>query len=681
MQFSYKYFLPIKVENLSFYLLSGAFAPANFYEGREKDVQSLFANQLLLSSSNLVGDSDCSIELVLNKLELEQLTKIADSEDCYLFTSFLPASRLVRVIFKNKKEAEYIRTTINLSTAILTEDQCSSGPLNCSAFKPTNSKASKISAYDNYIKYQRLLGALALMRIVNEDQYTFNLDYLPFLAKYNEQIKYALATQKISPNAKAYSNLELLKCIIKSESEGSAMHKAAAYKDAINEFARKEGYAIKLDPIKHTYDHSSLGGVSSILAYIHDYKVNDLDAGGRFMIDSLITKRFSGVPSASQVAFYYGYSRGYAKFKKKYESVVYKYDFSNRLDRYVAEIVYNISCSIKETNQFEFLDILYRPTVSHLALKDGEYMVLGQKIVGKKKAKIGSEEWFEQFYQSLEERCSILFEGFESLIAPSLLSTILNNVRTLIQKAISFTIESVNTQLEELNQNHKDEIAHLQEEHWAEIEKLSKESEKNERKIRGEYSLLLADVDKSLFDRIDTDGDGILSYEEVTEFTRVLISIHDEAKKMQASNDESLSINNADVAETTEQTPKEELKDNEQDNTAPDITSEAVATVDGTSDSTSADSQTVNKTVEDSKEDNADSAVIIEDLAPQTTIDESSEEASCIESTDSEAITDEFSTDITQETYEIISTEALPNNVDKKEQSNTTNIQTSLTLD
>ena len=677
-----KYYIPLKQDNLAFYLSSAAFAPANFYANRGNDVQSIYANRLLLSTTNLVGDSDCCIEIQLTESEKRDLTLISGANDVFLYNGFFPASRIVAIFFNNQRELECCRTNINHNTAILQDSLCRYEQLEKSKFDlQLKNVETQTDTYENYLTYQRVLGGLALMRTVNEGQYTYSLDYLPFVAKYNEQIRIALANVNIEPNIEPFTNKELLEGI--KIAELAVDKKKDEYTRLIKNIALREGLQFKEKASTHTIEYSLLKGNSLILSYLRDYKVDDQDVGGRMMIDSLISKRFEDIQSASLVAFYYGYSRGYYRFAKKYESVEYKYDFLNRLDCYVIETIYQLALKVNKSNQFEYIDTILPSLPQHILLNDGEYVVLGQKIVGKKKAKVGSQEWFEQFYQSLQERCSILFEGFESSIAPSLLSTILNNVRTLVQKAIDFTLESIRTQCEELIQNHKDELVHLREEHWAEIEKLSKESEKNERKIRGEYSLLLADVDKSLFDRIDTDGDGILSYEEVTEFTRVLISIHDEAKKMQASNDESLSINNADVAETTEQTPKEELKDNEQDNAAPDISSEVVGTVDGTSDSTdSTDSQTVNKTVEDSKEDNADNAFVIEDLAPQTTIDESSEEASCIESTDSEAITDEVSTDITQETSEIISTEALPNNnVDKKEQSNTTNIQTSLSLD
>lgn len=523
MKKSNRYFLPIKVDNLALYLSSAAFAPANFYENRTRDVQSLFENCILLSFSHLVGDADCSVALILTDEECKRLEKLDNENTCFLYEGFLPASRLENVCFLSKEDEEHNRTAINLNSAVLPEVLCSYGEMERSSYMPISQNTKDNSKLNiEYSRYQRVLGGLALMRIVNEGKYTYNLDYLPFLAVYNNQIKYALAAQQIEANSQQYRSKDIMLCIRQADAESSTTKKVACYKNAIDASANQLGLKVRTNPIKHTYEYTSLDGDALILAYLLDYKVNDSDAGGRIMIDSLITNRFANVHLASQVAYYYGYSRGYSKFNKSYESVQYKYDFSNRLDSYAIETVFQLANNKYPTNQFDYIECLFPPAVQHVPLSDGEYLVLGQKIVGKKKPKIGSQEWFDQFYQSLQTGSNNLFETIEKSIAPVLYSSIFSSVKSLVQKSIIATLEVIknqyNSEIVELTQAHKKEIENLKQQHRDELDKKSQECSEEISKNNSEISLLLSDFDKTLFEQIDKDGDGVLSFEELYEF-------------------------------------------------------------------------------------------------------------------------------------------------------------------
>ena len=65
-----KYYLHINSVNLAHYFGCACIKPSKYFESRSEDFQSSFPDYLLLSNAKRSANSDCSIELVLTKEEV-----------------------------------------------------------------------------------------------------------------------------------------------------------------------------------------------------------------------------------------------------------------------------------------------------------------------------------------------------------------------------------------------------------------------------------------------------------------------------------------------------------------------------------------------------------------------------------------------------------------------------------
>lgn len=508
-------YIPIKVENLAFYLNSASFAPANFYEQRGRDVQSaLGGNAVLMSTKQLVGESDCAIEVCLVDDECQEprLRKISEvSEDCYLFYGFLPMSRLVKICFASQELMEHIVSQISLNTAFLSKDFCQVGVLtkSDSQIQLFPESSTKDNLFDAYHNYQRLLGGAALMRLVYDAPYTYSRGYLPFIAKLNSYVKSLMENADLDVESKGYFGESDWYALIQ-DIESNPETRPNRYADAIKEFAHNSGLIVEENRSMHTIKTDNLSGGALVFAYLKDYKVDDADTGGRLTIDGLICNRFDDIKSAEDVAFFFGYSRGYSRFTKLYDDIAYKYDVDSWLDMYVVETIYQRAYRKGKdyiSGTFPYIDNRYVACAKKYKLSDGEFMLLDQYVICKKKAPVGSDEWFEGFFQRSVAKVEGVLKALGEYIAPKLFDDatkwirreMRDIMRPLILDAISEKDKEMRRKLAEAEQN---------------------------------YALQLKEVNRDLFDEIDTNHDGILSYEEIHAFLDRLATTYNRVKQI-----------------------------------------------------------------------------------------------------------------------------------------------------
>ena len=489
---SENYYLPLKVENLAFYLSSACFAPAICYEQRGRDFQSLKSNGLLLFNTQLLTeDSDCCAELYLTSEERIKLQKIVDTE-CYVYSDILPMSRLIRVYFASDELMNHMVTQINLNTAFLPADICCVKRMQTYSVKPMLADKSQRDAeiYKKYQKYQATLGGFALMRIVKDAPYTYSRAYLPLIAQRNEHIKEIMdkAGADIT-SVISLSNKSLYESI--SAAEKDRENRANVYYNCAQQSANAIGETINIQNSKHTIITDNLSGDALVFAYLRDYRLDDNDTGARIGVDGLISSRFANVKESEMVAFYYGYSHGYSRFAKCYESVVFKFDINCLLDMYVVETLFLRTLNNKAIlSVFPYIDKHHKTIAQKENLVDGEFLLLDQYVICKKKATVGSDEWFRSFFPKCAEEFTRIHTKLEKYIAPMLFQEVsqLFDIemdcvcRTMIQKALQ-----------------------------------EKEQEKTKcvAEIGKKYVSQLKETNLKLRDEIETNHNGMLSYDEV----------------------------------------------------------------------------------------------------------------------------------------------------------------------
>ena len=190
------------------------------------------------------------------------------------------------------------------------------------------------------------------------------------------------------------------------------------------EIAEKNNQEIKKDKITRVVDIDSITDTwTYTIAVLNNYGVGE--EARRKRIDGLILSHFSEIKKekAEGVALCYGYNRGYSAFTKDYginERIPYKYKLQSRLDYYTIESVYQYVFNGVVSSTFLYLeDWCPCLPVKHPKNKT-DYVILDEVIIGKKKAQVFSEEWwnglFPRFLKKYAEFANPIFLFFQSIV-------------------------------------------------------------------------------------------------------------------------------------------------------------------------------------------------------------------------------------------------------------------------
>lgn len=405
-----KYFLPINSTSLAHYFGCACIKPSKYFNNKPEDLQNKFNEYLLITTHFGIQQSDCCLELVINKQETEDLIDIKNG--WFLFEKPLPVTRIKKIYFTNRERKEQTITNINMSTAFVPNDLVEvvkefDNPKIDNIAKPKdiyiNSYADKLKTFDSF------LGGLALMRLAGEEYMNYSENYFATLSFFNDNIQKDLEFSKI----KSKINIDTRFQGVFTGKNG--FDKVIPYlsktvdENDLNSIAKEEKQTIQKDKITRIIDLSSLDKWTYTIAVLNTYGTGT--ESKKKKIDELILSNFKSdikVGKSEGIALCYGINRGYSVFSNKYnlgetEKIV-KFQLNSQLDYYTIESLYQYTFNQTKSNNFPYLDNWCTKLKWSKKCKKTDYQILDALVIGKKKAKVLSKEYWAElipsFFQS-----------------------------------------------------------------------------------------------------------------------------------------------------------------------------------------------------------------------------------------------------------------------------------------
>ena len=252
--------------------------------------------------------------------------------------------------------------------------------------------------------FDRFLGALALMKTAGEHYMNYSPNYINTLSLFNSLIKEQISKIDQHNFKDSYKGLF---------TGSNGFETVIPYlSKKINEqilikIANENNQVVKKDKITHIIDANSFNDTwTYTIAILNNYGVGD--ESRRKRIDGLIQSHFSEIKKgkAEGVALCYGYNRGYSAFAKDYgkdDKVSYKYKLESRLDYYTIESVYQYIFNNTVSSYFPYIDEWCPKFSKCQPQKKTDYLILDEIIIGEKKAKAFSEEWWKKLYPTFNK--------------------------------------------------------------------------------------------------------------------------------------------------------------------------------------------------------------------------------------------------------------------------------------
>ena len=458
------YYLPIQSSSLAHYFGSAIIKPAKYFTNKPHDIQDKFKDFLLFTTKLGTRETDCCLEIVLTDDETKDLIDVKGG--WFLFdVKPLPITRIRKILFSDKEKRDITIINIRMSTAYVPENLVEVRKFddNPSETIRIPDDCSGVEQRETIIKFDRFLGALALMKTVGEPYMNYSPNYIATLALFNSLIEDQL--RQVYPDLKnSYRGLF-------NNSKG--FEQVVPYlnrhidEQILSEVANKNKQIIKKDKITHVIDIDSFTDTwTYTIAVLNTFGVGD--EARRKRIDGLIQSRFSGIKKekAEGVALCYGYNRGYSAFTKDYgidEKISYKYRLESQLDYYTIESVYQYVFNGIVSSTFPYLDEWCPKLHVERPKRRTDYVILDEIIIGKKKAKVFSEEWWNGLFPKFKEfgrLANELFYFFKEICEEmkedvredqeEIISTYENRINKYIEQIDGLT-KKLNQQAEELN--------------------------------------------------------------------------------------------------------------------------------------------------------------------------------------------------------------------------------------
>lgn len=396
------YYLPINSTSLPHYFACACVKPARYFENKPQDIQDRFRNALLISSELGTKDTDCCIELVLTKDEETSL--IPCGKSFYLLSTPLPISRVKKVYFENQRQLDQTLSNINMSAAFIPHSLASVTRFSNVAFEDGHEDDKlSVNDYSHQIKmFDRILGALALMKTAREPYMNYSENYASTLSFFNAIVRDNLKRQGHQINEKFFGLFSrtgsFLKFIPYLEKKIS--------KEDLDQIAAENNQRIERS-ITKAINYDKLSGITYAFAILQSYGVGGEAATKK--IDALISTNFEGLKDnkAEGIALYYGYNRGYSVFNNSYgtketERQTVKYLLNSKLDYYTIESVYQFAFNAKTAStEFSYIDAWCPKQQQHPKRKT-DYMVFDIVFVGKKKPSVFSKEYLLRFLDEIK---------------------------------------------------------------------------------------------------------------------------------------------------------------------------------------------------------------------------------------------------------------------------------------
>lgn len=397
-----KYYLPINSSSLAHYFVCACVKPAYYFENKPQDIQDRFRNALLLSTELGTKDTDCCIELVVTKAEETLL--VPCSKSFYLFPVPLPISRIKKIYFQDQRQLELTLSNINLSAAFVPHSLAAVTRFSSAGYEGNHFDDKTVGKdFSHQIElFDRVLGALALMKTAKEPYMNYSENYASTLSFFNALVKDDLERQGLQINDKYFglfsrsgSFIKFIPYLERKISKEDLDQIAADNKQRIERSFTK---AINFD---------KLSGMPYTFAVLQSFGVGGEAAPKK--IDSLISTNFEEIKDdkAEGIALCYGYNRGYSIFSNSYGTEetrrqTVKYLLDSQLDYYTIESVYQFAFySNAASTHFPYLDD-WCPKKNQRPKRKTDYMVLDTAFIGKKRSSVFSKEYLIGFLAEIK---------------------------------------------------------------------------------------------------------------------------------------------------------------------------------------------------------------------------------------------------------------------------------------
>lgn len=449
------YYYPISSTSLASIFGGACILPASLYRNRLSDIQSKYEDFILLTEHFGCQDSDCCLQIVLTSDEEDTLVDIKNG--FYFFERALPISRIKKIYFKNVAQSQRTVSNINLSTAFIPNDIVDSNnnifdDVNINDVKVPNNIVPLLDIVNkSYEKYNRTLGALALMKTAHEDGCNFSAHYIDLLSKFNTYIE-SQKTEISDVDAKFHKVFE---------NHPEFLDNVVDYAILEKEAADKKQYLSK-NKLTKVIDPSNLENSVYLCYILYDYGVGN--ESHRHKIDELILNNFTSLKQGYQesCALYYGYNRGYASFNNQYrkegKTEDVKYRLNSLLDYYTIESIYRYTFYNIVSSEFDLFNSWVKTSTVRNA-KRGEYQILDTIVCDKKKAKLFSEEWWKKCLPFFMQKDNLNFLGYD--FSTIIIDAILKPFVSLVKDEISCEYEEA---IQAIKDTHETEVLSLKKE-------------------------------------------------------------------------------------------------------------------------------------------------------------------------------------------------------------------------
>jgi hypothetical protein len=424
------YYYPISSTSLASIFSQACILPACLYPNRPRDLQSEYEEVILLTDNFGCKEADCCLQVILTNKEKESLISV--SNGFFYYEEALPISRVKKIYFTKVEQISRTISNIILSTAFIPNHIIEYGSIkfadiSCRNVMPPLDLVSSISKVrKSYDQYNRILGALALMKVAHEDGCNASPHYIDTVSKFNKLIESQKGTSIDIKFHKVFDNpttFPFLKETIDSTT--------------LEDEARKNNQTIKKNSITKVVDPSNLEKSTYLCYVLNNYGV--ADESRRNKIDELILNNFSELKPGygESCALYYGFNRGYAAFNNQYKkdskTEIVKFKLESLLDYYIIESVFEYSFDHTTPAEITLFNGWIPSTTSKV--KKGEYVILDTVICDKKKVALFSCEWWENYLHSLQAKTSLIFLGTD--FSESIKELILEPFANIIKDEIS----------------------------------------------------------------------------------------------------------------------------------------------------------------------------------------------------------------------------------------------------
>ena len=183
------FYFPIQSSSLAHYFGSAIIKPAKYFTNKPHDIQDTYNQFLLFTTKFGTTETDCCLEIVLTNDETNVLIDVKNG--WFLFDEKpLPITRIKKIYFSDREKLNITITNIKMSTAYVPEMLVELHRFddNSSASIQLPPECNGVDQEDNIVRFDKYLGALALMKTVGEPYMNYSPNYISTLSLFNSLI-------------------------------------------------------------------------------------------------------------------------------------------------------------------------------------------------------------------------------------------------------------------------------------------------------------------------------------------------------------------------------------------------------------------------------------------------------------------------------------------------------------